>query len=79
MWHQADDRRAQALISTRGERTWKRPESGEPCLDELLDDPIMTLLWRSDGLEPASARAMLEDLRMLVRNRASAAPTTATG
>lgn len=74
MWHQADDGRAHRPASTGGDRTWLRRGSGEPRLDELLDDPIMTLLWRSDGLEPASARAMLEDLQALVQGRATRAP-----
>jgi hypothetical protein len=74
MWHQADERRGQTPTTNGGERTWTKRGSREPCLDELLDDPIMTLLWRSDGLEPASARAMLEELRNLVRSRLAMAP-----
>ncbi len=38
----------------------------EPHLDELLDDPIMALLWRGDRLEPRSARATVLGLREVV-------------
>ncbi|HEX6014278.1 MAG TPA: hypothetical protein VFY87_21285 [Geminicoccaceae bacterium] len=41
----------------------------EPALDELLDDPIMALLWRGDRLDPARARAAVQALRVLVRHR----------
>lgn len=40
----------------------------EPRLDDLLDDPIMTLLWRYDGLDPAVARAKVQALQELLRN-----------
>ena len=33
-----------------------------PSLDDLLDDPIMLLLWRGDGLEPSEARAVIHGL-----------------
>jgi hypothetical protein len=42
---------------------------GEPRLDDLLDDPMMHLLWRSDGLEPHTARATIRALQALVRWR----------
>jgi hypothetical protein len=38
----------------------------EPMLDELLDDPMMALLWRADGLEPATARATVRCLQALI-------------
>ena len=39
------------------------PEAGrEPVLNDLLDDPIMQLLWRSEGLEPSQARATVREL-----------------
>ena len=41
----------------------------EPRLDELLDDPIMALLWSGDRLEPRSARATVLGLRELLRHR----------
>ena len=47
----------------------RRLRCREPRLDDLLDDPIMALLWRSDRLEPAVARAEVEALRALVRAR----------
>jgi hypothetical protein len=43
----------------------------EPGLDELLQDPIMTLLWRRDRLAPDRARTVLRDLQMLVRRAAN--------
>jgi hypothetical protein len=42
---------------------------GEPCLAELLDDPIMTLLWRRDGLDRATALATLHRLQALVQQQ----------
>ena len=41
----------------------------EPPLAELLEDPLMALLWRSDGLDPAAARATVRALQVRVRNR----------
>jgi hypothetical protein len=46
---------------------WQSREKGEPCLDELLDDPMMELLWRRDGLEPRRARDAVLALQALVR------------
>ena len=43
----------------------------EPGLDELLQDPIMMMLWRRDGLEPDRARMTVRDLQMLVRRAAN--------
>jgi hypothetical protein len=34
----------------------------EPGLDDLFEDPIMALLWQSDGLEPPRARALIRVL-----------------
>jgi hypothetical protein len=42
---------------------------GEPSLDELLDDPMMHLLWRRDRLEPDTARAIVYALEVLMRWR----------
>ena len=44
----------------------------EPALEELLEDPIMRLLWRADGLEPARARATLLGLQDLVKRTSRA-------
>ena len=45
-----------------------RPEPGrEPALAELLDDPIMALLWRADKLDPRGVRAELRALRLRLR------------
>ena len=43
-------------------------------LEELLDDPIIDLLWRRDRLEPVAARATVLMLRALVRGRTSSCP-----
>jgi hypothetical protein len=48
---------------------WGGQCRGEPELDEILDDPIMTLLWRGDRLEPDHARATVMALRERVRGR----------
>jgi hypothetical protein len=47
---------------------WKFRERGEPRLDELLDDPMMGLLWRRDRLEPSLARAAVRALQALVQD-----------
>jgi hypothetical protein len=36
---------------------------GEPLLDELLSDPVVGTLMRSDGVDPRRFRAFLEGLR----------------
>lgn len=43
----------------------------EPGLDELLQDPIMTLLWRRDRLDPEVARRQVWGLQALVRQAAN--------
>lgn len=48
------------------------PDRREPHLDELLDDPIMALLWRGDRLEPCSARVTVLGLREILRRRHAA-------
>ncbi len=47
---------------------WLSEPGAEPSLDDLLDDPIMTLLWRADRLEPIAARAAMIGLRAIVRH-----------
>jgi hypothetical protein len=47
---------------------WESREQGEPRLDELLDDPMMRLLWRRDRLEPSLARAAVRALQALVQD-----------
>src|SRR4051794_4111033 len=47
-------------------------EYHEASLDELLDDPIMPLLWRRDGLEPDYARDMIRALLTSIRRVRSA-------
>ena len=46
---------------------WAERCHGEPALQELLDDPIMGLLWRRDRLEPRCARQRIGALGQLVR------------
>jgi hypothetical protein len=43
----------------------------ETTFEELLADPIMALLWRRDGLEPAQARGIIMELRERVRRTRS--------
>lgn len=51
----------------------------EPRLEELLDDPIMALLWRGDRLEPGSARATVLALREVLRRRRRGAGLASAG
>jgi hypothetical protein len=46
---------------------WNSTRRGEPRLEELMEDPIMGLLWQRDGLEPSRARQTLCELRAIVR------------
>lgn len=48
---------------------WVGEPGREPVLEELLDDPIMTLLWKGEGLDPGSARATVLGLREVLRSR----------
>jgi hypothetical protein len=40
---------------------------GEPRLEELMEDPMMGLIWRRDGLEPVRARQTLRELQAIVQ------------
>jgi hypothetical protein len=55
--------------STPGGGRWNSHADGEPCLDDLLNDPIMALLWQRDNLEPAVARDTVRALQVLVQGR----------
>ena len=44
----------------RATRGWLR---GEPLLEELLSDPVLGTLMRSDGVDPRRLRAFLECVR----------------
>ena len=46
---------------------WGSRQAGEPRLEELMEDPIMGLIWQRDGLEPIRARETLMELRAIVR------------
>ncbi|HEX6013703.1 MAG TPA: hypothetical protein VFY87_18270 [Geminicoccaceae bacterium] len=60
--------RGRAATERHRDGGWQSREKGEPRLDELLDDPMMKLLWRRDRLEPALARAAVRALQALVRD-----------
>jgi hypothetical protein len=51
------------------EEAWVSDGRREPSLAELLEDPMLALLWASDGLDPAAARAMMGSLQAQVRDR----------
>ena len=53
---------------------WRHEAGREPPLAELLDDPIMALLWRADRLDPAEVRAELCALRLSMRQLRRAGP-----
>ena len=46
---------------------WGVGRRGEPRLEELMEDPMMGLIWRRDGLEPVHARQTLRELQAFVR------------
>ena len=46
---------------------WDVGRKGEPRLEELMEDPMMGLIWRRDGLEPKRARQTLRELQAIVR------------
>ena len=48
---------------------WTTERNGEPCLEELMEDPMMGLIWRRDGLEPPRARQTVLELKDIVRAR----------
>ena len=46
---------------------WSFGTAGEPRLEELMEDPMMGLIWRRDGLDPPRARQTLFELQAMVR------------
>jgi hypothetical protein len=58
---------------------WAAGGGLEPSLAELLEDPIMVLLWASDGLDPAAARATMRSLQALVRDQGRREPQARQG
>ena len=42
---------------------------GEPRLEELLADPVVFSLMRSDGIDPARFRVFLDEIRRAARSR----------
>ena len=70
MTREQDNRAADlhAVIVRPGPDTaWLWERGAEPTLDEVLDDPMMALLWRADSLEPVKARATVMSLQALVK------------
>ena len=49
----------------------------EPPLDEVFDDPIVRLLMTRDGFPPDEARACVERVRRVLRERAPSLKPTA--
>lgn len=56
---------------------WLIDRGNEPSLNELLEDPIMDLLWRADGLDPITARATVMDLQALMLRMGTSLPDEA--
>ena len=46
---------------------WHGRQSGEPRLEELIEDPLMGLIWRRDGIDAVRGRATLLELQAIVR------------
>lgn len=51
--------------------TWMAAGRREPLLAELLEDPIMRLLWARDRLEPERARAIVRALQAMLHGHAT--------
>jgi hypothetical protein len=64
---QADrhERRPRGSAATVGE--WSLGDRREPRLEELMEDPMMGLIWRRDGLEPVRARQTVRELQAIVQ------------
>ena len=56
---------------------WRHEAGREPPLAELLDDPIVALLWRADRLDPAEMRAEVRALQLKLRQLRRAGPLAA--
>jgi hypothetical protein len=52
---------------------WSMGRKGEPRLEELMEDPMMGLIWRRDGLEPIRARQTLRELQAFIQAARQAA------
>ena len=67
---QADrhERRLHGSGITGGE--WGFDGRREPRLEELMEDPMMGLIWRRDGLEPVRARQTVRELQAIVQGAA---------
>ena len=62
-----DDRQGHASTRAGGAGDWRFDTAGEPRLEELMEDPMMGLIWRRDGLEPPRARQTVIELQAIVR------------
>jgi hypothetical protein len=71
-----DDRPEHASTRDGGAGDWCIDAAGEPRLEELMEDPMMGLIWRRDGLEPPRARQTVLELQAIVR---AARQTSALG
>ena len=56
------------------EGAWRHKAEWEPALAELLDDPIMALLWRADRLDPEGVRAEVRAWQVSMRQLRRAGP-----
>lgn len=50
-------------------RRLKRAPHGEPRLDSLLADPVMTTLWRADRIDPDHAKQLFADTKAKLHRR----------
>ena len=70
MTREQDNRAADlhaVIVRPSPDTAWLWERNTEPTLDEVLDDPMMALLWRADCLEPVKARATVMGLQALVK------------
>jgi hypothetical protein len=52
-----------ALAKTRSEETMLAKMQHEPALDDLLNEPIVRLVMKADGVTEADLRVFLTELR----------------
>jgi hypothetical protein len=56
-------------VATAGGDEWRFDFAREPRLEELMEDPIMGLIWRRDGIEPPRARQTVLELQAIICGR----------
>ena len=69
-----DDRQEHGSPLAGAAGDWCFGTAGEPRLEELMEDPMMGLIWRRDGLDPPRARQTLFELQAMVRAGQEAHP-----